>query len=109
MTRERPSEWEIESMHYHGLNVISCDPITGHTCTPLVGAYLPPSALDQLPDLEDHLRRFRDPIFLGDLDMDIDKARSPRSQQVADLLVVYVIIDLVRHFCQCRRFRNLKN
>ena len=40
--------------------------------------------------------------------MNLDKSRGPQSQRVADPLVEYGIIDLVRHFCQRRRFRNLK-
>ena len=40
--------------------------------------------------------------------MDLDKSRSPRIQQVADLLLEYSLIDLFRHFRQHHRFRNLK-
>ena len=57
-------------------------------------------------DLEEDLKRFKDPIFLGYLNMDLDE--SPRIQIVAGLLAEYGIIDLVRHFRPRLRFRNLK-
>ena len=109
MMRERPIGWGIESTHYHRPNVVSCEIVTGLTRTPLVGVCLPPLTLEHLTYLEEALQRFRDPIFLGDLNVNLDEARSPRSQQVADLLTEYGLIDLVLHFCQRRRFRNLKN
>ena len=86
--------------------MLSCKLVTGLTWTLLVNAYLPPSTLHHMRDLEEDLKRFKDPIFLGYLNMDLDE--SPRIQLVADLLVEYGIIDLVRHFCQRCRFRNLK-
>ena len=49
-----------------------------------------------------------DPIVLKDLNVDLNKARSPRSQQVVDLLMEYGLIDLVRHFCQHHQFWNLQ-
>ena len=103
-----PVRWGIESTRYHGPNLISCKIVTGITWNPLIGAYLPLSTLENLPDLEEALQRFRDPIILGDLNMDLDDVRSPRSQQVAYLFEEYVLIDLVRNFLQLRRFRNLK-
>ena len=106
--RERTFGWGIESTRYHRPNVVSCEIVTGLTQTPLVGTYLPPLALEHLPDLEEALQRFRDPILLGDLNVDLDKARILRIQQVADLLTEYGPVYLVHHFRQCRRFRNLK-
>ena len=86
MTRERSVWWDIESMRYHGPNMVSCELINRLTRTPLVGAYLPLSTLDHLPDLEEYLKRFKYPIVLGYLNMDLGETRSPRSHQVADLL-----------------------
>ena len=107
-TRESPFGWEIDSTHYHRPNLVSCDIVTGLTRTPLAGAYLPPSTLKHLTDLEEALQRFMEPIFLRDLNVDLDEERRPRSQRVADLLAKYGLIDLVRHFRQSRRFWNLK-
>ena len=109
VTRERLVGWGVDSPHYHGPNVVSCEIVTRLTWTPLAGAYLPPSTLEHLPDLEEALQRFRGPIVLGDLNVELDEARSLQSQQVADLLAEYGLIDLVHHFRQCRRFWNLKN
>ena len=33
VTREIPDRWGIESMLFHGPNVVSCDIVTGHTRT----------------------------------------------------------------------------
>ena len=49
LTRERPNGWGIESMRFHGPNVVSCKIVTEHTHTPIVCAYLPPSTLEHLP------------------------------------------------------------
>ena len=98
VTRERPVGWGVESTHYHGANVVSCNILTGLTWTPLVRAYLPPLTLEYLPDLEEALQRFSNPISLGDLNVDLGEARILRSQIVSDLLTEYGIIDLVRNF-----------
>ena len=52
MKRERSIGWGIESMRYHGRNVVSCKIVTVRKRTPLVGAYLPPLTLEHMPDLE---------------------------------------------------------
>ena len=64
--------------------------------------------LEHLPGLEEALQRFIEPIVLGDLNVDLDKVRIPRIQRVAVLLAEYGILDLVHHFHQRNRFRNLK-
>ena len=86
MTRERPFGWGIDSTRYHRLNVDIYEIFPGLTQTPLVGAYLHPSTLEHLPDLDESLQLFRDPNFLGGLKVDLNEARSPWIQQVADLL-----------------------
>ena len=98
-------------MRFHGPNVVRCKIVTKHTRTPLLRVYLTPSALEHLPEIEEAIHQFegRDPIFLVDLNVDLDNARSSQSQRVADILTEYVIIDLVRHFKQRRRFCDLNN
>ena len=105
---ERPVGWEIESTYYHRSKVVSCLIVTELKRTPLVGAYLPQLTLDHLPDLEEALKRFRDPIVLGDLNVDLDEARILQSQRVSDLLVENGLIDLVHHFRQRHRLWNMK-
>ena len=86
VTRERPVLWGFESMHYHVSNMVSYEIVNGLTLIPLVGAYLPPSMMEHLPDLEEALECFREPILRRDLNVDLDESRSLRSQQVANLL-----------------------
>ena len=62
-------------MRYHRPNVSSCQIVDGLTWNPLVGAYLPFSTLEHLPDLEEDLQCFREPIVVGGLNVDLDKAR----------------------------------
>ena len=66
--------------------MVSCELVNGLAWTPLVGAYLPPSTMEHLPDQEEDLKHFRDPIVLRDLNVDLNKARSPWSQRLLDLL-----------------------
>ena len=108
VTRERPIGWGIESTRYHGPNMIRCKLVIGLTRTPLFGIYLPLSTLEQLPDLEDALKRFKDPIAFGDLNVDLDVAMILRIQQVVELLADHSLLKLVRHFRQRHRLRNLK-
>ena len=95
MTRERPVGWGIKSTRYHRPNMVSCELVTRITRNPLVRTYLPLSAIENLPDLEEALKRFKDPIVLGDLNVDLCKVRSPRNQRVEDLLAEYGLIYLV--------------
>ena len=85
-TRERPNRWGIYSTRYHETNVVICKIVTRLTRTPLIETHLPTSRLEHLPDLEEVLQRLRDPILLGDLNMDLDEARRLRNQLVADIL-----------------------
>ena len=78
VTGERPSGLGIDSIFYHGPKVVSCDIITGLTGNPLVGTYIPPSIMEHLPDLEEVLKCFRDPIVLRHLNVDLNEARRPR-------------------------------
>ena len=55
VTRESPVGWGVESTCYHGPNVVRSKIVTVLTQTPLVRAYLPPSTLEQLPELEEAL------------------------------------------------------
>ena len=80
VTRKRPVVWGIESTRYHRTNVVSYKIVTGLNRTPLVGAYLPPSRLEHLTDMEEALKRFKEPIVLGDLNVKLDEKRIPRSQ-----------------------------
>ena len=64
--------------------------------------------LEHLPDLEEALKCFKDPIVLGEINVDLHESRSLRIHQVANFPVEYSLIDLVNHFRQRCWFRNLK-
>ena len=66
VVRERPEGWSVESTGFHVPNMVSCGIFSGIHRTPLNRAYLFPSTLDQLPDLEEAQNRFpgRDPIVI---------------------------------------------
>ena len=69
--------------------MVSYEFVTGNR-TPLISLYLPTSTLEQLPDLEEALTRFRDqdPIFLRELNINI-QAQNPCSQKVADMMMKF--------------------
>ena len=62
--------------------MVSCEVVSGDKQMPLIGAYIPLSSLDHLPDLEEALNRFmgRDPIVLGDLNAYIGRLGNPQDQ-----------------------------
>ena len=66
----------IKSTHYHEPNVVSYKLVTGLIRTPLIGVYLPLSTLEYLLELEEALKRFKDPIIIGDLNVDLSEGRS---------------------------------
>ena len=45
--------------------------------TSLVVVYLSLSMIENLPDLEEALKLFKNPIVLGDLNVDLNKANIP--------------------------------
>ena len=51
--------------------------------------------MKHLPDLEEALQRFRDPIVLGDLNVDLAESRISQRQSVSEFLAEYGLIDLV--------------
>ena len=66
--------------------MVSCEIVIGLTWTPLVGEYLPSSMLEHLPDLEEAINHFRDPIVPGYLDVDLEETSILWNQHVLDLL-----------------------
>ena len=69
--------------------MVSCEVIAGGNWTPIIGAYLPPSNLEHLPDLEDSLTcfQYQYTIVLWELNADIGQSHNPLSHHVADLLM----------------------
>ena len=78
--------------------MVNFEVVAGSKQTPIVGAYLLTSTLEHLPDLEESLTRFRDqyPIVLGNLNSDIGEAHNHYIHKVADLLMEFGMVDLLR-------------
>ena len=90
--------------------MVICKVVIGHTPTPIFGVYLPPSMLEHLPYFKESLQFLKgmDQIFLGESNMDLDKAHRSRSQSMADLLTEFDVIDLVWNFQHRHCFRDQK-
>ena len=80
--------------------MVICEIVTGPNWTPLISAYLRPLTLEHIPDIEEALQRFKvwDTIVLGDLNVDLNDARSSQSQRVANLLTDFGLINLIQHY-----------
>ena len=77
--RDQPKGWRVESMRFHGPNVVICEIVAGVKRTQLISAYLPLSTLWHLPDLEEALTRFQeqDPIVLEKLNANTGQSQNP--------------------------------
>ena len=101
--QDSPKEFHIESTRFHGPNVVSFILVDGDTRSPIVGAYLPPSSLDHLPDFEDAMERFAlspNVTVLGDFNADIYNLTNIRNQTIANTFANYGLLDLLAHFRQ---------
>ena len=100
VSRYHPTVWSLESTRFHWLNVVSCDVVRGSPRTPLIGAYLSPTMLTHLPDIEKALEHFRCQylILMGDLNVELYEDQNLRIQIVADMLTEFGLINLMRHF-----------
>ena len=79
---------------------MSCVLVAGNQLMPLIRAYLPPSTLEHLPDLEEDpdCFLFRDLVVMGGINADIGCLSNPWYQQVAGLLASFELVDLLVHF-----------
>ena len=80
--------------------MVSREIVTSGKWTLIIGEYLQIFTLDHLPALEEALTRLwdQDPIMLGYLNAYIGQYKDPRSQQFADLLMEFGLVDLIHHF-----------
>ena len=58
VTTERPEKWNIDSTGAHGPNMVSSEIVTRIQQTTPIRAYLPPTTLDRIQDLEEALNQF---------------------------------------------------
>ena len=87
--RDRSKEWIFKSTCFQGTNMVICGIIFGGKRTPIISAYLPPSTLEHLLDLEESLTLFcyKYSILLGYPNTDIGQSYNPRSQQITDMIM----------------------
>jgi hypothetical protein len=106
--RKDAKNWCIESPKRHGPNILSCELVSGEKRTAIIVVCLPPNDLDDLPYLDEALRKFPDctPIILGDLNVDLNQKNS-RATKINAAFAPYGLLDLLLHFKQCRVARNL--
>ena len=107
---DRPQVWSVESMRFHVPNVVIWEVVTDGKQTLNIGAYLPNSILENLPDLEEDLTRFQDQdhIVLGDINSNTIQAENPRNQQVAVMLPEIGMIEFLYHLRQYWWFWHMK-
>eukprot|EP00797_Seminavis_robusta_P003406 Sro1211_g252850.1 Reverse transcriptase (RNA-dependent DNA polymerase) (1066) ;mRNA; f:30706-34100 len=104
-TDPAPANWHLESLRRHGPNVLSAILVSADQVTPIIGAYLPPSHLDDLPYLTEAFERFptQQPLLLGDLNADLSNLRAPRTAEVFKALAPYSLEDHLLHFKQRKK------
>ena len=90
--RQQSVGWSLESIQRHGPNVLSCYLIIGSKRQPLIGVYLPPSSLDDLPSFTEALDRFSSghrhpPIVLGDLNVDLSNTAATDAHGTASAFI----------------------
>ena len=56
VVRERPEGWSVESMHFHGTNMVICEIFSSGQQTLIIRAYLPLFILDHLLDIEEAIK-----------------------------------------------------
>ena len=76
---DQPQFRSIESMCWHGPNVVSWEVVAGIKRLPIIGTYLPTSILEHLPYLEDAMTcfRYQDHIVLENLKANIVQSQNP--------------------------------
>jgi exonuclease III len=103
--------WHIEAAQRHGPNVLSCLLVSGSKSTPLIGVYLPPNSLDDLPYLTAALARFHNlktsPIVLGDLNTDLSDLTNSRATAIGAVLSNNDLHDMLPMFRQRPTFKGL--
>jgi exonuclease III len=107
--RDHPKQgWSIESVRTHGSNVLSCILHTGRTRYPIIGVYLAPSHLDDLPHIQHALQCFprEKVILLGDFNTNLDDFTKPRTRQILQICAQYDLQDMLSHFKQRQQHRD---
>ena len=100
VVKDWPKGWSVELTRFHRPNVSSFEIVASNKRTPLISAYLLPSTLEHLTDLEEAMTRFRyqEPILIGEPNKDIRQYHNPHSQQVLDSPIgIDILMNLRTH------------
>jgi exonuclease III len=105
--REHDS-FEVEEQKIWGPNVLSFQMVTGRDRYFVVGAYISPTDLTALADVDKAWKQCPKgckPMLLGDLNINLEYPRNERDVAVAEQIVEMDLTDMSRQFCQRRRRR----
>ena len=102
--------WSIESIQKHGQNCMSWVFVSADLRIPMIGAYLTPQHLNDLPHVQRAFDRFtgsqHHPILMGDFNADVHDPTSERNREIAEFFALNGVSDLLPHFRQRRHFRH---
>ena len=108
ISKKGKDRWSLESVQFHGPNVVSFQIKTGELRYSFVGAYIPPDDDETCEHIDQALRRFQSSkrlFLLGDLNMRFENPRDEREHEILDVLMNYGLINLAKHFSQRKRWR----
>ena len=98
--------FEVEAERSWGANVISFQLVTGLGRYYVIGGYIPPSDMSPLSEVKEawkHCPKGAQPIWLGDLNADIEYPKSERDVAIAEQAAAMDLVDQTRCFKQRRR------
>ena len=99
---------KVEETKTWGPNVITTHLVTGRNQFFVVGGYIPPSDLTTLAQIQkawDQCPKGCIPLFLGDLNINLESPRDERDEQIAEECDFWELEDTSRNFRQRRRRR----
>ena len=104
----KSTDFEVEETRAWGPNVMTSQLVTGRNRFYVVGGYIPPSDLTTLAQIQkawDQCPKGCIPLFLGDLNINLESPRDERDEQIAEECDFRELEDMSRNFLQPRRRR----
>jgi exonuclease III len=103
---------QVEGIHFHGPNVVSCEITSGQKQWLLIGAYIPPTEMTNETVNSIHEAHMRQPLLpvllLGDLNVDFRSTNmnTAREASIAGLVANLGVEDMLSHFKQTKRHKR---
>ena len=100
--------FEVEETRTWGPNIITTHLVTGQNRCYVVGGYIPPSDLTTLAHIQkawDQCPKGCIPLFLGDLNINLEPPWDERDEQIAEECNFWELADMSRNFRQRHRHR----